>query len=173
LLASINHLLVAGHETTLGLICSGTVAFIRNPEQWDLLQADPDELCVSATEECLRYEPTVKVVPLRVATRDVELRGQMIHAGDMVYWAISSANRDPRVFSDPETFDIRRSPNPHIGFGGGIHHCIGAALARVEGQEAFKALVRNFPRLRLLDDEVEYVPRLIERVVVSLPVAWD
>jgi pimeloyl-[acyl-carrier protein] synthase len=86
---------------------------------------------------------------------------------------MASANRDPRVFSDPDTFDITRSPNPHTAFGGGFHHCLGAALARVEGQEVFRALAEMLPRLHLQCDEVEYVPSLIQREVCSLHVSWS
>jgi cytochrome P450 len=172
-LASILLLLVAGHETTLTLISKGTLAFIRNPEQWDLFRGDPEGLAVSATEECLRYDPPVNIIiRQRVAAQDVELGGKLIRSGDEVAYAIASANRDPRVFADPDTFDITRSPNPHLAFGGGIHHCIGAALGRIEGQEAFKALARNFTRLRL-EREVEYTPVLGLHTVSELPVSWD
>jgi cytochrome P450 len=166
------HLLIAGHETTLDLITNGVLAFIHNPEQWVLLRSDPATMCVSATEECLRYDPALKLM-IRVSTRDIELGGKVIRAGDQIFWCIASANRDPRMFWDPDRFDITRSPNPHLAFGGGIHHCLGAALARVEGQEAFRALAEKLPRLRLLDDGVDYPPRLIFREVDALHVAWD
>lgn len=171
-LASITHVLEAGHETTLTLISNGTLAFIRNPEQWDLFRGDPEGLAASATEECLRYDPPLPMLFPRVATQNVELGGKLIRSGDAVAYAVASANRDPRVFADPDTFDITRSPNPHLAFGGGIHHCIGAALARVEGQEAFKALARTFTRLRL-EREVEYIPVLGLHTVSELPVSWD
>jgi cytochrome P450 len=171
-LGSIMHLLEAGHSTTLSLISKGTLAFIRNPDQWDLLRSDPEGLAASATEECLRYDPPLKMMPLRIATKDVELGGKLIRAGDDVAYVIASANRDPRAFADPDTFEIARSPNPHVAFGGGIHHCIGAALARVEGQEAFKALARTFPRLRL-EREVEYVPHAVHHMVAELHVGWE
>jgi cytochrome P450 len=86
---------------------------------------------------------------------------------------MSSANRDPRAFSDPDAFDITRSPNPHVAFGGGIHHCLGAALARVEGQETFRALAETLPRLHLQEDHVEYVSSLILREVCSMNVTWS
>jgi cytochrome P450 len=171
-LASLMHLLDAGHSTTLGLISKGTLAFIRNPEQWDLFRRDPNGLASSATEECLRYDPPLKMLPVRIAAQDVELGGKLIRAGDDVAYAIASANRDPRVFADPDRFDITRSPNPHVAFGGGIHHCIGAALARIEGQEAFKALARSFSQLRL-QREVEYVPNTIHHMLSELHVSWD
>lgn len=171
-LASVTLLLLAGHETTLNMISNGVLAFIRNPAQWDLLRSDPDGLCSQATEECLRYDPPVKFVPLRISTQDIEISGKKIEAGEKVAYVIASANRDPRAFSNPDTFDITRSPNPHVAFGGGIHHCLGAYLARVEGQETFNTLAKNLVRLRLDNDEVQYVPRLMERAVRALHVSW-
>ena len=86
---------------------------------------------------------------------------------------MSPANRDPDKFDSPDTFDITRWPNPHVAFGSGIHHCLGAGLARLEGQEAFKALADRFPRLRLDADQLEYQPSITFRSLKSLPVAWD
>lgn len=169
--ASISHLMIAGHVTTMSLICSGLLAFIRHPDQWRLLQRDPRGFCASATEECLRYEPPIKGT-VRVASKDVQLGNKLIQAGDRVFWVIASANRDPRVFSEPDALDITRSPNPHVAFGGGIHHCIGAALARVEVQEAFVALAELLPQPYLDDEQIEYVPTLIEREIRSLNVSW-
>src|SRR5499427_6199237 len=102
-------LLLAGHETTINLICNGTLAFLRHPEQWALLQEDPS-LAAKATEECLRYDPPAKTIR-RIAARDVELRGKTIRAGDLVRLVLSAANRDPEVFPDPERFDITRRAN--------------------------------------------------------------
>jgi cytochrome P450 len=171
-LGSVMHLLDAGHSTTLGLISGGMLAFIRHPGQWDLLRGDPDGLAASATEECLRYEPPLKLLPTRVVRQDVELGGKTLRTGDTVSYVCASANRDPRVFEDPDAFDIRRSPNPHTTFGGGIHHCLGAALARIEGQEAFKVLARNFPRMHL-DREVEYVNNVVRHMLTGLHVSWE
>jgi cytochrome P450 len=171
-LANVIHLMVAGHETTIDLICNGVLALIRNPDQWDLLRSAPDELAASTTEECLRYDPSLKLLQ-RVAARDVELGNRLVKAGDQVLWIIASANRDPEAFPDPDSFDVSRTPNPHVAFGGGIHHCIGAALARMEGREAFKSLAQTFPRLTLQTEDVEYRPSLVLRGVVDLPVAWD
>ena len=167
-------LLVAGHETTINLICNGILSFIRHPEQWELLKEDPAGRTVRATEECLRYDSPVKSIQ-RIATQDVELRGKVIHQADRVRWFITSANRDPEVFPEPERFDIERYPNPHVAFGSGIHHCLGAYLARMEGQEALKALGERFPSLRVevAEPELEYVPSMNFRSLKSLPVSWN
>src|SRR5262249_12120914 len=122
-------LLLAGHETTINLICNGTLAFLRHPAQWTLLQRDP-ALAVRATEECLRYDPPIKSVP-RLAIQELELGGKMIRPLDRILWYITAANRDPEQFPTPDQFDITRDPNPHIAFGAGIHHCLGATLARI------------------------------------------
>jgi cytochrome P450 len=163
-------LMVAGHGTTINLISNGVLAFTRNPEQWDLLRGGPQGLCASATEECLRFEPPGKAATRRICKQDVELGGKAMHINDEVMTVIASANRDPRVFPDPDAFDITRSPNPHVTFGGGTHHCLGAALARLEGQEAFRALAERVERLQLLTDPVEYVPSLLSRSLRSLRV---
>ena len=165
-------LLLAGHETTINLLCNGTLAFIRDPEQWDLLRQDPSGRTVSGTEECLRYDSSVKSVQ-RITSEDVEMRGKVLRKDDRIRWFISSANRDPRKFEEPDKFDITRWPNPHVAFGTGIHHCLGATLVRVEGQEAFKALVERFPSLHLETEELEYQPSITFRSLKTLPVSWN
>jgi cytochrome P450 len=92
---------------------------------------------------------------------------------DRIRWFISSANRDPNVFADPDKFDISRQPNPHVAFGNGVHHCLGATLARVEGQEVFKALAERFPNLTAATEELEYQPSITFRSLKSLPVVWQ
>jgi cytochrome P450 len=164
-------LLFAGHETTMNLICNGTLALLRHPEQWAKLCEHPDDRCRLATEECLRYDPPVKSTA-RIAAQDVELRGKPIRKGDRIRWIIAAANRDPAAFPDPDRFDIERQPNPHIAFGSGIHYCLGATLARVEGQEVFRALAERFPRLELATDRLEYQPSIQFRSLKSLPVQW-
>lgn len=164
-------LLLAGHETTINLICNGTLAFLRHPDQWALLQRNPGELAKPATEECLRYDSPVKSIQ-RIASQDVEMRGKVLHKDDRIRWFISSANRDPDAFPNPETFDITRHPNQHVAFGSGVHHCLGATLARVEGQEVLKALAERFPRLRAEAEGLEYQPSITFRSLKSLPVTW-
>ncbi len=138
-------LLLAGHETTINLICNGTLSFIQHPDQWALYKQDPVGRAKWATEECLRYDAPVKSIQ-RLASQDIEVRGKVMEKNDRIRWFISSANRDPNVFAEPDKFDITRQPNPHVAFGNGVHHCLGATLARVEGQEVFKALARALPQ---------------------------
>jgi cytochrome P450 len=164
-------LLLAGHETTINLLCNGTLSFIRHPEQWALYKQDPVGQAKWATEECLRYDSPVISIQ-RIASQDVELRGKHLRKGDRLRWFISSANRDPETFTSPTTFDITRNPNPHVAFGSGVHHCLGATLARVEGQEVFKALAQRFPNLQVQTDGLEYQPSITFRSLKSLPVTW-
>jgi cytochrome P450 len=164
-------LLFAGHETTMNLICNGTLALIRNPGEWDRLRADPQGAARLATEECLRYDPPVKSTQ-RIAAEDVERRGKTIGKGDRIRWIMAAANRDPRAFDEPDLFDIGRQPNAHVSFGGGIHYCLGASLARIEGQEVFRALAERFGSLRLEAQELTYQPSIQFRSLTALPVAW-
>ena len=166
-------LLLAGHETTINLLCNGTLAFIRHPDQWELLKKDPAGRTVRATEECLRYDAPVKSIQ-RIASQDVEMRGKMLRKNDRVRWFISSANRDPEgVCRSPTHSTSARHPNQHVAFGSGIHHCLGASLARVEGQEVFKALAERFPSLHLATEALEYQPSITFRSLKSLPVTWN
>ena len=165
-------LLLAGHETTINLICNGTLAFMRHPDQWALLKKDPAGLAKTATEECLRYDSPVVSIQ-RIASQDVDMRGKVLNKKDRVRWFISSANRDPAKFADPDKFDITRWPNQHVAFGNGVHHCLGATLARVEGQEVFRALAERFPDLRMEPEDLEYQPSITFRSLKSLPVTWQ
>jgi cytochrome P450 len=162
-------LLLAGHETTINLLCNGTLALIQHPDQWALLKRDPAGLAKPATEECLRYDSPVKSIQ-RIASQDVEMRGKVLRKADRIRWFISSANRDPEAFANPTTFDITRHPNQHVAFGSGTHHCLGATLARVEGQEVFKALAERFPNLQAKTEELEYQPSITFRSLKSLPI---
>src|SRR5262244_989495 len=165
-------LLLAGHETTINLLCNGTLAFIQHQDQWALFKEDPVGRAKWATEECLRYDAPVKSIQ-RLASQDVEMRDKVMRKDDRIRWFISSANRDPNVFADPEKFDITRQPNPHVAFGNGVHHCLGATLARVEGQEVFKALAERFPNLTTATERPEYQPSITFRSLKSLPVTWQ
>jgi cytochrome P450 len=165
-------LLLAGHETTINLLCNGTLAFMQHPDQWALFKEDPSGRAKWATEECLRYDAPVKSIQ-RLASQDVEMRDKVMRKDDRIRWFISSANRDPNVFADPGKFDITRQPNPHVAFGNGVHHCLGATLARVEGQEVFKALAERFPSLQVETEELDYQPSITFRSLKSLPVTWQ
>jgi cytochrome P450 len=165
-------LLLAGHETTINLLCNGTLAFMQHPDQWAMFKEDPAGRAKWATEECLRYDAPVKSIQ-RLASQDVEMRDKVMRKDDRIRWFISSANRDPNVFAEPDRFDITRQPNPHVAFGNGVHHCLGATLARVEGQEVFKALAERFPNLQVETEELEYQPSITFRSLKSLPVTWQ
>jgi pimeloyl-[acyl-carrier protein] synthase len=165
-------LLLAGHETTINLICNGTLAFMNNRDQWDLLKTDTQGLMVRATEEALRYDSPVKSIQ-RLAAEDVEMRGKKIKKDDRIRWFMSSANRDPNKFENPDTMDITRWPNPHVAFGSGVHHCLGATIARVEGQEVFSALAERYPNLELKTHDMEYQESITFRSIKGLPVSLN
>ncbi len=144
-------LLVAGNETTRNLIALGTLALIAHPDQCRLLVDDP-ALIPGAVEEMLRWNSPV-VHMARTATADVEIRGQLIRAGDVVVMLYQSANRDEEIFGpDSEEFKVTRNPNPHIAFGCGEHSCVGAQLARLEAAVLFEELLSRFPKLELVGD---------------------
>jgi cytochrome P450 len=164
-------LLLAGHETTINLLCNGTLSFIHHPDQWALLKEDPAGRAKAATEECLRYDSPVISIQ-RIAAEDVPMRDKVLRKGDRLRWFISSANRDPEAFPNPDTFDIARHPNQHVAFGSGTHHCLGATLARVEGQEVFKALAERYESLGLEDEGLEYQPSITFRSLKALPITW-
>jgi cytochrome P450/ferredoxin len=169
-LANAQLLIDAGHETTIQLICNGVLALMRNRGQWERFKQAPGELAWSATEECLRYDPPLPA-PRRLAARAVRLRGKTIRKGQRVFYVLAAGNRDPRVFENPDRFQIDRNPNRHIAFGYGIHVCLGQYLARMEGQEVFKALAARMPDMRLTTDRIEYAKIRGVRSMLSLPVA--
>lgn len=148
LYAMIFVLIIAGHETTVNLIGNGVLSLLEHPEQLEMLKNEPG-LIHSAIEEILRYESPVEVNNMRWATEDVELQGKQIRKGEMVFVVLSSANRDGSHFTDPTTFDITRKANDHLAFGKGIHFCMGAPLARLEGEIAISTLLRRMPALSL------------------------
>ncbi len=164
-------LLTAGHETTTSLIGNGLFTLLRHPEQWERLRADP-ALVKPAIEEALRYESPVARQP-RLLRHDVELGGKTLRAGQMAFQMLGAANRDPEKFAEPDTFDIRRQPNPHIAFGQGIHFCIGAPLSRTEGEIVFTTILRRLPGIELAAREPDWdVHKPNSRVLKSLPVVW-
>jgi cytochrome P450 PksS len=148
LISMIFLLLLAGHETTVNLIGSGMLALLQNPDQFQKLREQP-ELIDSAIEELLRYANPVEQPAPRYTREDVELGGHRIPRGAMVIPVVASANRDESMFPNADTLDITRSPNRHVSFGMGVHYCLGAPLARLEGRIALLALVQRFPRMRL------------------------
>lgn len=138
-------LLFAGHETTTGLLASGTRVLLDAPDEVERLRADPS-VWVTATDELLRLEGPAKLM-VRRAKVDVEIDGTPIPAGDTVWLVILAADRDPAVFVDPDRVDVGREPNPHLALGWGIHHCLGAPLARMEGRIALRRLFERYPSL--------------------------
>jgi cytochrome P450 len=162
-------LLVAGHETTVNLISGGTLALLRHPDQLERFRTDP-EVTRSAVEEMLRYVSPVQLTG-RALTEPCEFGGVEFAAGDFAMLLLASGNHDPEQFDDPERFDVTRAPNNHLGFGFGIHHCLGAPLARMETQVALTSLVRRAPGLALTVDDVAYKSNVVLRGMESLPVA--
>jgi cytochrome P450 len=140
-------LLVAGNVTTTDMIGNGVKALLQHPQQLAKLRADP-ELIAAAVEEVLRYDSPV-VNSGRITHADVEIRGCPIRKGESLSVSLASANRDPNVYKDPDSFDIEREQVAHQSFGGGRHHCLGASLARLEGAEAILRLIQRFPNLKL------------------------
>ena len=164
-------LLIAGHETTVNLIGNGTYLLLSDRARWERLHADRS-LLPGAIEEFLRYESPVEMSTGRVATDDLELGGRQIHAGDVVMVALLSANRDPERFEAPDELRFDRPHNPHVGFGHGIHYCLGAPLARLEATIAFDKLLGRFPKLRLAVPPADLIwrPGLLLRGLTDLPV---
>jgi len=148
LLSTIFQLIVAGHDTTASLIGNGVVALLRNPEQLDDLRADPARLS-AAIEELLRYDAPVPHSTFRYAIAPIQMGDVTIPTGSQVIICLAAANRDHDQYADPDTLDLDRDQARHLAFGHGIHHCLGAPLARMEAQLAFGSLLRRFPDLRL------------------------
>ncbi|GLZ42309.1 cytochrome P450 [Actinokineospora sp. NBRC 105648] len=170
LLSMIFLLLIAGFETTVNLLGNAVLALLSDRPQWDALCADPT-LVAGAVEEALRHDSPVTLASIRHTIEPVTLSGVEIPAGEFVLVSVASANRDDNRFPDPDQFDIRRA-SPHLAFGHGIHHCVGAPLARLEGQVALTALTQRLPHLRLATDRSTLTWRegAILRGLNSLPV---
>jgi cytochrome P450 PksS len=166
-------LYVAGHETTVNLIGNGALALFQFPDQLERLRADP-LLDASAVEELLRFHSPIEVSTERYAREMITIAGVTIPTGALVYGLISSANRDETQFEDPERLDLGREKNRHLAFGQGIHYCLGAPLARLEGQLALRKLLEHRPRLRLAVPEsaLRWRKGLNLRGLEALPLAW-
>jgi cytochrome P450 len=170
-------LVIAGHDTTANLISNGVWALLTHPDQLAELRADPAGRAQSAVEELLRWRPPVLLTRLRYATEDMDLGWARFRAGDIVQAVLSSANRDPREFPEPDRLDIARRPDEHrvahLSFGHGTHYCLGAALARSEAEVAFAALLRRHPDLRLgvPREELQWLPGAGMSKLARLPVA--
>jgi len=162
-------LLLAGHETTTNLIGNGTLALLQHPAELARLRDDPERLLKSAIEEMLRFDSPVQGTA-RAAAEDVEYGGVPIPKGALLLTGIGAANRDPAVFPDPDRFDVGRRDNHHLSFGFGAHFCLGAPLARLEGEIAFRALLERFPKLALADQPIEHRPNPILRGLKALQV---
>jgi hypothetical protein len=170
LLTTVVTLFVAGYETTMNLIGNGTLALLDHPGQLAALQADPS-LARPATEEALRYEGPAQLVP-RVALEPLRVGEAEVEAGDSVVVGIAAANRDPRRFADPDRFDLHRADAGHLAFSLGPHHCLGAALARLEAEVAFAAMARRLPQLELAGDRPRFRAHAILRGLEALPVRF-
>ena len=169
LVANVNILLSTGHETTTHLIGNGLLALLQNPDQKQKLFDHP-ELLSSAIEETMRYDNPVQIT-YRSALEDAEIDGKTIRAGDLVNTIVGSANRDPKRFTNPDHFDLTRSEGRHLGFGLGIHFCIGAPLVRLEAEVAFQTILRRFPNLQLGAETLEWQEHPIFRGLKSMPVS--
>jgi cytochrome P450 len=172
LVASCILLLFAGHETTTNLIGNGMLALLRNPEALAALRREP-WVAAAAVEEMLRYDGPTQAMT-RIALEDVSLDrgGPTIRRGDRVFALLNAANRDPAVFPDPDRFDVARDDSRHLSFGFGIHFCLGAPLARLEGRIGVAALVQRLPELTLVLDRPEWTDSFVLRGVKALPVTF-
>lgn len=163
-------LLVAGNETTTNLIGNGTLALLRNPDQWERLRADPS-LIPAAVEELLRYDSPVQFTS-RLLRDDLTVSGTRLRRGEMVLLLLGAGNRDPEVFADPDRLDVGRADNKHLSFGLGSHFCLGAQLARLEARLAFETLVRQFPALHLKETKPRFRNHFNLRGLEALPVGF-
>ena len=170
LLSTLILLLVAGHETTVNLIANGVLAFVRHPDQLARLRSDPG-LARTAVEEVLRFDPPVQFTA-RVALEDIDIGDAVLGRGDQAIVLVAAANRDPNQFERPDEFDVGRQENRHLAFGLGAHFCLGAPLARVEGQVALQAVAARLDDLSLAVEQPEYKENIVLRGLASLPVTF-
>jgi cytochrome P450 len=154
LLATCVLLLIAGHETTANLIGNGVLALLRHPDQLSKLRSDPSMMS-SAVEELVRYDSPIQATA-RTTLTDIEVAGKQLGRGERLVLLLGSANHDPRRFDAPDMLHLERDPNVHLSFGGGIHFCLGAPLARTETRIALATLLDRFPSLTLIDESVRW-----------------
>jgi cytochrome P450 len=160
-------LLVAGHETTVNLIGNGVLALLQAPDQLELLRRSPD-LVPGAVDELLRFDSPVQMTQ-RIATETLDIGGHSVQEGDEIVLVLGAANRDPSIFDDPDRLRLHRDSRRHVAFGGGIHHCLGAMLARMEAQVVISQLLRRFTQIELAGSPVRR-PTFTLRGLQSLPV---
>jgi hypothetical protein len=160
----------AGFETTAHMIGNGLLTLQRFPEQWELLCREP-ALARQAVEEILRFESSLQAT-YRTALEDTSIRGTPIRKGQRVLAILSAGNRDASAVPDAETFDIRRAPHKPLSFGGGIHFCVGAELARAEGEVAFAALTQRLPQMRVDTGDPAWRAGFLFRGLERLPASW-
>jgi hypothetical protein len=161
----------AGHETTTNLIGNGLLALHRSPDQWRRLKDDPS-LVPGAVEELLRFDSSVQMTG-RVTNTEVEIGGVALPAGESVIMLLGAANRDPAQYADPDRLDVGRQNVRPMSFGGGIHHCLGAQLARLEAELVFSALVERLPSLELPEkDKPQWRRSFTLRGLTELPATW-
>jgi cytochrome P450 len=164
-------LLIAGHETTSNMLGLGTLALLRHPDQLALVRDDPAAVG-PAVEELLRWLSIVHSGTTKTTTTEVEIAGQVIPEGETILCALPAGNRDPGLVEDPDRLDVRRGAIGHVAFGHGVHHCLGAPLARMEMQIAFPALLRRFPDLAPASDEARFRSFHVVYGMETLPVTW-
>lgn len=168
IVSTCNLLLIAGHETTVNLIANAVLAMLRDPAQWTALGADAQRAS-AVVEETLRYDPPVQLVG-RIAAADMTIGDYEVVKGDTMLLFLGAAQRDPAEFDDPDTFNPDRGTLRHLGFGRGLHYCLGAPLARLEASVALSALTRRFPDARMVG-EPQYKPNVTLRGLSALPVS--
>lgn len=159
----------AGHETTVSLLVNGTLLLLEHPDQFEMLQTNLDTLLESTVDEILRYESPVPRA-VRVPLEPYPFGTHVVPQGETIMMLIGAANRDPDIFPDPERFDITRTPNKHLGFGHGIHFCLGAPLARLEANIAFRAIAERLANMQLATDDVQWRSLAGLRSVAALPI---
>lgn len=169
ILSIVAHLLQAGTQTTRILLTNGLMALLEHPGQLARLDADRD-LIKPAVEECLRWVTPSRTLAQRVAIGDIEVGGKVIPEGDELAVWVGAANRDPKVFENPDVFDVGRTPNPHLAFSTGTHYCLGVNLARLEGNVVFRVLLDELPELEFSKSELVWGESPMRPMITSMPV---